>query len=65
MIVRRIALYCACDHDIFIRFKISSHLNNVLGILRDILVLLAVAFWKNMPSVCPCSETQEFVSSMT
>ena len=45
-------------------FEIAFFSNNVLGILKNLLVLLVVAFLEIMPSICHCSETQEFVSSM-
>ena len=66
VIVTRHTVYCVCDHENFMSFQIVLFLNNVLGILRDLLVLLVAVFWKKtQPSICSCLETQEHVSSMS
>ena len=46
VIVTRLALHCVCDHEKFKNFKIALFFNNVLGILREILVLRVVFFRK-------------------
>ena len=42
VMARRLAPYCVCDHEIFMSFEIALSLNNVLGLLRNIPVLLFV-----------------------
>ena len=46
VIVTRLSLHCVCDHDNFMNFNIALFFNGVLGILRDVLVLVVVVFWK-------------------
>ena len=57
--------YCICDHENFMTFKIALFLNSVLGILRDLLVLLIFLYLGNNYAMhCLCSGTDVIDSSM-
>ena len=67
MIVTRLALYCVCDHENFLSFKIALlfdgqcpwHPEKHLGTPRRRSLEIA------LPSICSCLEAQQNVSSMT
>ena len=57
--------YCVCDHEKFMIFKIALFLNSVLGILRDLLVVLTFLYLGNNYAIhCLCSGIDVIDSSV-
>ena len=56
--VTRLALHCVCNHDNVMSFKIILYGRSLGTPCRRLLDI-------TLPSICSCSETQEFVSSVT
>ena len=44
--VASLALYCVCDHEHFMGFDVALLFNNILEVLRNLLVPFVIVLWE-------------------